>query len=112
LRPRFAAAAPAPEEPAPAPSRLRTALVLVNEGTKFGVSAAALAVLVQQRSAHAALALAASVLNSLAGKALKRALGHARPAGARRADPGMPSSHGVSLGYLATYGATALLTAP
>ena len=105
------AAADAPGSSAPpaaAPSRQRTALTVVNEGTKFGVSAAALAVLLHERSAHAALALSASVLNSLAGKALKRVLGHARPPGARKADPGMPSSHGVSLGYLATYGASAL----
>jgi dolichyldiphosphatase len=112
LRPRAAAqdaSADASPFPAARPSRLRTALVVVNEGTKFGVSAAALAVLLHQRSAHAALALSASVVNSLAGKALKRLLGHARPPGARKADPGMPSSHGVSLGYLATYGASALL---
>ncbi len=51
-------------------------------------------------------------MNSLAGKLLKRVLKHARPAGARKADPGMPSSHGVSLGYLATYAAVALLAHP
>jgi dolichyldiphosphatase len=46
-----------------------------------------------------------SILASLAGKLLKRLLAHARPAGARKADPGMPSSHAVSLGYLSTYAA-------
>jgi dolichyldiphosphatase len=91
------------------PSRLRTALVLLNEGTKFGVSAAALGVLLWHRSASASYALCGSVINSLLGKVLKRVLKHARPPGARKADPGMPSSHGVSLGYLATYGAAALL---
>jgi dolichyldiphosphatase len=85
--------------------------VLLNEGTKFGVSAAALAVLIYHRSAAASYALCGSVINSLAGKALKRVLKHARPPGARKADPGMPSSHGVSLGYLATYAAAALLSA-
>jgi hypothetical protein len=57
-----AAAAAAAEPPPPAavgppPSRLRTALVLVNEGTKFGVSALAFGTLLYFRNAHAAFAL-------------------------------------------------------
>jgi dolichyldiphosphatase len=110
-----AAAAEPPPPPSavqPPPSRLRTALVLVNEGTKFGVSALAFGTLLYFRNAHAAFALFGSILNALAGKLLKRLLKHARPPGARKADPGMPSSHGVSLGYLATYGAVALLAHP
>jgi dolichyldiphosphatase len=54
-------------------------------------------------------ASAGSIANSLAGKLLKKVLKISRPPGARKADPGMPSSHGVSLGYLATYAAVALL---
>lgn len=107
-RPPAPPAASLSREPA-APSTLRKGLVLLNESTKFVVSAAALAVLLQQRNAAASFALSGSVINSLAGKALKRVLNHARPAGARKADPGMPSSHALSLGYLATYGAAALL---
>lgn len=34
---------------------------------------------------------------------LKRALNEARPADARKADPGMPSSHANSLAFLATF---------
>jgi dolichyldiphosphatase len=85
-----------------------TALAVVNEATKFVVSFAALCVLLHFRNAAAAAALFGSILTSLAGKLLKRLLAHARPAGARKADPGMPSSHAVSLGYLATYAASAL----
>ena len=82
--------------------------MVVNEATKFVVSFAAFCVLLHFRNAAAAVALFGSILTSLAGKLLKRLLAHARPAGARKADPGMPSSHAVSLGYLATYAASAL----
>lgn len=85
-----------------------TVLALVNEATKFIVSFAAFCVLVHYRNPAAAVALFGSIVTSLAGKLLKRLLAHARPAGARKADPGMPSSHAVSLGYLATYSASAL----
>jgi hypothetical protein len=54
--------APASSAAAAPPSRLRTALVLVNEGTKFGVSAAAFAVLLYFRNAHAAYALSGACL--------------------------------------------------
>jgi len=84
---------------------VRGLLVLVNESTKFVVSAAALCVLLWQRNAAVSVALFGSILASLLGKALKRLLAHARPAGARKADPGMPSSHAVSLSYLSCYAA-------
>jgi len=83
--------------------------VLLNEATKFVVSATALATLLHYRSAGVAWALFGSILTSLAGKLLKRLLAHARPAGARKADPGMPSSHAVSLSYLSTYASVSLL---
>ena len=101
-----AAAAPT-SSPQPTSGAL-TALAVVNEATKFVVSFAAFCVLLHFRNAAAAVALFGSILTSLAGKLLKRLLAHARPAGARKADPGMPSSHAVSLGYLATYAASAL----
>ncbi len=90
------------------PHPAKTALVLLNEATKFVVAAVAFGVLCYYRNAAVAFALFGSILTSLAGKLLKRLLAHARPAGARKADPGMPSSHAVSLGYLATYAASAL----
>ena len=46
------------------------------------------------------------------GKALKAVLNLPRPGLAPKADSGMPSSHALSLGYLATAAAAALLQAP
>ncbi|CAK0849857.1 unnamed protein product, partial [Prorocentrum cordatum] len=43
-------------------------------------------------------------------KALKVVINQARPEGARKADPGMPSSHAQSLGFLSGYAACGLLT--
>jgi hypothetical protein len=53
-----------------------------------------------------------SVATALCGKMLKRLLRQKRPAGARKTDGGMPSSHAVSLGYLSTAGVTGLLLLP
>ena len=87
------------------PGRPPAVLVLLNESTKFVVSGAAFCVLLWHRNAAVSVALFGSILASLAGKLLKRLLAHARPVGARKADPGMPSSHAVSLGYLSCYAA-------
>jgi len=107
LRPRASTrpAAAAALSPQLQPGRLRSALSVLNDSTKFLVSAAAFAVLVYFHNAAAALALVGSIVAALLGKLLKRVLAQARPHGARKADPGMPSSHAVSLGYLATYAA-------
>ena len=43
---------------------------------------------------------------------LKAAINQARPARARKADPGMPSSHANALAFLATSAAVALLQGP
>lgn len=99
-----AVSSPAQAASAPLSSR-RVALELANESTKFVVSFTAFCVLLYYRNAAASVALFGSILASLAGKLLKRLLAHARPDGARKADPGMPSSHAVSLGYLASYAA-------
>ena len=54
--------------------------------------------------------LIGSVVNSALGKMLKKLLNEKRPEGAAKADPGMPSSHALSLAYLSTYAALALAT--
>ncbi len=64
----------------------------------------------------AAVALAGALVNAGVAKMLKRAVNEPRPDNTRKTDPGMPSSHGASLGYLAraagrplpSYGAMAL----
>lgn len=84
-------------------------LAYVNESTKFVVAGAALVTLVTHPNVPVAWCLIGSVVNSIAGKLLKRLLNHARPTGAAKADPGMPSSHAVSLAYLSVYAASGLL---
>jgi dolichyldiphosphatase len=45
-------------------------------------------------------------------QAIKTLVNQQRPAHARAADPGMPSSHATSLSFLATYAAAALSLQP
>ena len=62
-------------------------LAYVNESTKFVVAGAALATLVTHPNVPVAWCLIGSVVNSIAGKLLKRLLNHARPTGAAKAKP-------------------------
>lgn len=85
--------------PPPPPPR---ALVLVNRATKYAVSlAVAVALCLSGATPRACWDVAGAVASSAANKALKRLLAHERPAGAPKADPGMPSSHANSLSFLA-----------
>ena len=49
-------------------------------------------------------------MNAALSKVLKRVINEARPEGARTADPGMPSSHSMSLFFLACFCACAALS--
>ena len=60
-----------------------------------------------------AIYVAASLVNAMMSKLLKRIINEARPAGTRhRPDPGMPSGHAMSLAYLSAAAARALSLAP
>lgn len=105
-----AAAAAASPSSSPRPTgRWRPALEYVNESTKFVVSALAFATLVAFPNVQTCWCVLGSVVNSLNGKILKKVLNHERPEGAVKADPGMPSSHAVSLSFLSVYAAAALI---
>ena len=69
------------------------------------------AVLLWRRDAVTFLCISGAILNALLSKLLKQLINQARPAGARLADPGMPSSHAQSLGYFATYLSLVAVTA-
>uniref|UniRef100_A0A7S1BXR2 Phosphatidic acid phosphatase type 2/haloperoxidase domain-containing protein n=1 Tax=Corethron hystrix TaxID=216773 RepID=A0A7S1BXR2_9STRA len=56
-----------------------------------------------RRDAPVLAFFAGSVLNSLSSKVLKRILSQSRPDGSALGDPGMPSSHATSLGFIASY---------
>lgn len=75
----------------------------VNKATKFVVSGAAAAVLLYRRDEHVAWCLLGAVCAAFVNKGVKRLINAPRPAGARKADPGMPSSHAQSLAYLSSY---------
>jgi dolichyldiphosphatase len=98
----------------PSPSvsnaRVRACLSALNESTKFLVSGAAALTLALRPDLAVAWCLIGSVVNSALGKMLKKLLNEKRPEGAAKADPGMPSSHALSLAYLSTYAAFALAT--
>lgn len=73
------------------------------------VSCAAFVTVAYYHNAAACWCLVGSILNSFFSRALKFAINESRPADARKADPGMPSSHAQSLYYFATFVAAALL---
>lgn len=79
----------------------------LNDSTKWAVSAAAFATLVARRDLSCAWCILGSILAAANCRALKFLLNEARPPSARKADPGMPSSHANSLAFLSTYVAVA-----
>lgn len=81
----------------------------VNEATKWVVTAVVFTGLVLRRDVHAAWYVLGAIAASFVNKALKYAINQQRPASARKADPGMPSSHANSLSFLSVYVAAALL---
>ena len=100
--------APSDGPPTVQTSLLVSCLSYINESTKFLVSGAALATLVARPEVAVVWCLIGSVVNSACGKVLKKLLNEKRPEGAAKADPGMPSSHALSLSYLSVYAAAAL----
>ena len=84
----------------------------LNESTKFVVSATAMVFLMFHPTVETCWCLLGSIVNSVNGKLLKRMLNHSRPDGAKKVDPGMPSSHATSLSYLSWYAALAFAFEP
>ena len=87
-------------------------LECLNESTKFVVSATAMLFLLFHPTVETCWCLLGSIVNSVNGKLLKRVLNHSRPNGAKKVDPGMPSSHATSLSYLSWYAALAFAFEP
>lgn len=97
------------QQHSPAISRVWRVFSAVNESTKWVATAATAAAVLAARNRAAAWFVIGAVANAANGKLLKRLLQHERPASARgrKVDPGMPSSHALSLAYLSIYGAIA-----
>lgn len=85
------------------------ALEGLNNATKWAVSAVAFGTLLWRRDLLAAWCVLGSVVAALNCRVLKFAINEARPSD-RKADPGMPSAHGNSLGFLATFVSLAAFT--
>eukprot|EP00898_Chlorokybus_atmophyticus_P004910 jgi/Chlat1/541/Chrsp103S01121 len=89
----------------------RPILHAINESTKWTVSLAAFGYLCYCRFSPAACwCLVGSVANAFASKVLKALINQSRPPNARKADPGMPSSHAQSLFYFGSYISLAALS--
>jgi len=82
---------------------------VVGKNTKWIVSLTAAGVLLYRRDALAVSAILGALSNAVLGKVLKRILRQKRPTGAPLADPGMPSSHAMSLFFLSSYLCAAIL---
>lgn len=76
----------------------------INESTKWSVSAAVFSTLAIRRGdLMCSWWVLGSIIAAVLCRALKFALNQARPPTARKADPGMPSAHANSLGFLANF---------
>lgn len=81
-----------------APQRRRRSTYLA-DATK-GVVCVTAGLVCLRIGSSAAVALAGALVNAGIAKVLKKAVNAPRPDNTRKTDPGMPSSHGASLGYL------------
>lgn len=77
-------------------------LETLNESTKWAAGTIVLGTLLYRRDLLSAWWVVGSVLAAMLCRILKFAINESRPPIARKADPGMPSAHANSLGYLAT----------
>ena len=84
-------------------SRLMHALGFINESTKWVVSGMAFAILLGRRDEITAWCIIGGVISAIICRFLKFAINASRPAAARKKDPGMPSSHACTLGFLSMY---------
>lgn len=86
-----------------------TARVSLAKNTRWLVAGSAAAVLLLRRDAVSISCIAGAIANAIMSKVLKRVLNQERPEGAAVSDPGMPSSHAMSLFFFASYLSSALL---
>lgn len=85
------------------PVPLHTFLEGLNESTKWTVSLVVFGILAARRDVLSAWCVTGSVLAAILCRVLKFAINESRPPSARKKDPGMPSAHANSLGFLSTF---------
>ena len=89
------------------PSPLRAVQNAVGASARGLVASCVAAALLVRRDPATFLWVAGGILNAALSKVLKRLINESRPEGARTADPGMPSSHAMSLFFLSVFVAAA-----
>lgn len=79
----------------------------VNKASKWAISVTFAAIVVWKHDGEVMWAVSGSVFNTGSSRILKYLFNHQRPLSALslKTDPGMPSSHAQSIGYLAMYAA-------
>ena len=90
------------------PGAIRSAQSAIGGSARVLVAGSCATALIIRRDVPTFLWLAGAIGNAALSKILKRLINEARPEGARTADPGMPSSHSMSLFFLATFVALAV----
>lgn len=95
-------AAPDTADAATMSSRATRAFDALGSSTRWSVAGAVFVALVVRRDASTLAWVVGALSNAVLSKVLKRAINQARPDDAVLSDPGMPSSHAMSLGYIST----------
>jgi len=78
-------------------------LSLVNDATKWVVSGVVFLMLLVKRDEVTAWCVIGSIVAAFTCRALKFAINASRPPRAKKIDPGMPSSHACTLGFLSAF---------
>eukprot|EP00611_Tribonema_gayanum_P027317 TRINITY_DN6720_c0_g1_i1.p1 TRINITY_DN6720_c0_g1~~TRINITY_DN6720_c0_g1_i1.p1 ORF type:complete len:294 (-),score=77.63 TRINITY_DN6720_c0_g1_i1:197-1078(-) len=84
------------------------ALEIYGESTRWLVAGSVGVALLLRRDPETFALVIGAIANGALSKVLKKAFNQTRPDGARLDDPGMPSSHAMSLFFIGTYVALAL----
>ncbi|GAB5355960.1 hypothetical protein AAMO2058_000249900 [Amorphochlora amoebiformis] len=83
---------------------------VIGKSTKFIVAGCVGISFLTLRNALVLNMVVGALGNAIFNKGLKRVINEARPDGAKKPDPGMPSSHACSLAFLSSYCLLALFT--
>lgn len=86
-------------------------LSTINDATKWVVSAVVFLILLLKRDEVTAWCVVGGIVAAFICRALKFAINASRPPQAKKVDPGMPSSHACTLGFLSVFASAVMLDA-
>lgn len=86
-------------------------LSLINDATKWVVSAVVFLILLLKRDEATAWCVVGGIVAAFICRALKFAINASRPPQSKKVDPGMPSSHACTLGFLSVFASVVMLDA-